>query len=132
MSILDFNGIKQRIENGYYDNKLPFPRMDETTKDGYITDENKSVKWNKEQIEKNRENVKLAQMAYHPEATKKYNMFMEDMKDTIKLWYKYSDKQIEIILNRAWDEGHSYGYISVVDETINILEFTEEFISNAE
>ena len=132
MGILDFVGIKERIENGYYDNKLPFPRMDEKTKDGYITDENKSVKWNKEQVEKNREGVKLAQMAYHSEETKKYNLFMQDIKDAVKLWYKYSDKQIDLIFNKAWDEGHSNGYRSVVDEVVNILEFTEDFIAKAE
>ena len=45
--------IKTKISEGYYDNKLEYPRKNETMKEGYITDENKSVVWNREQVTKN-------------------------------------------------------------------------------
>ena len=55
--------IIEKINNNEYQNKLTYPRKSEIMKDGYITDENKSVKRNKEQVIKNQkeynnENVK--------------------------------------------------------------------------
>ena len=58
--------IYKKIRSGYYDcTELTYPRRTEKCLESYVTDENKSVKWNREQ-------VKLEQKKY-AEASEKFN-----------------------------------------------------------
>ena len=96
----------------------PFPRKEPNVIDGYITDENKSVKWNKEQVERNKQIYNQKIQEYRDEENRIYEMFVKDIEIEASLYTDLNKQQIDLLLNKAWEEGHSEGYL----EVINIME----------
>lgn len=129
MCILDYTGIKQLIENHKFENKYNYPEMDETTMEGYITDESKSVKWNKEQVVHNKNKVKLYRITYKNEETRIYEEFKNIIISYIINFYNYNLEQANYIFLQGWYEKHSEGYLAVLDYVQNLLNFTQKFLN---
>lgn len=126
MNVLDITGMKQTIYSGKYENKLKFPSKTDNMKDDYITDENKSVKWNKEQVELARQEYNNKLKEYRDETCKLERLFETDTIDYIMNFYGYSKGVAEFIFNTAYERSHHYGYTSILDEVQAIIDFLEE------
>lgn len=120
-----FEEIKNNLKD--YENKLEFPKRPEGyKKEGYVYDENQSVKWNREhrlELEKDYSD-KLTE--YQKESSNLELQFKHDLIRSSEKVYGINYKQGEIIYNQAWDQGHSYGYSQVVDDMITLLDFYKD------
>ena len=100
-------------------------------KEGDIIDEEKSVKWNREEVERriqarDAETRRLrhlkAELVFEAE-DKLLELLSEDT--------SLNKKQIKLIWNYAYDEAHSGGYDGVLDKFDEIRELVEDVIANA-
>lgn len=119
--------IKTKINEGYYDNKLEYPRKNETMKEGYITDENKSVIWNREQVTKNIEEFKSKVDAYHNEGVRVSKLFEEDVINYIMKEFHITEPASKFLLSEAWEKGHPDGLNNVIEELSDLIEFIIDF-----
>lgn len=120
-----FKEIKNNITA--YENSLEYPKKPEGyRKENYVYDENKSVKWNREHREELEKEYEEKRDRYRKEDYDLELQFKEDMINATKKEFNLNEKQAELIFNRSWEEGHSDGYESVVDEMIRRLVFIAE------
>ena len=118
-----FDDIRNNILNNVYEvdyNKRPVRTSNMRT--GYITDENKSVKWNKEQVDlaNNQYMAKVKEFnIYKSEIREK---FTKDIIDAIKNESKLPEPVAHIIYNKASDD---------YDSQEHLLDLIEEYVDFA-
>lgn len=126
--IKDLDDIRENIRNNKYNVTISLPRKDKTMKEGYITDENKSVIWNKEQVEQNLQNYENQRYKYLKESYEKYNTLFDDVIIVVEREYHYSKDAIRILLDKAYEEEHSCGQLAVIDKLEELLGVIYDFI----
>lgn len=128
-----FEDIRNNILNNVYEvdyNKRPVRTSNMRT--GYITDENKSVKWNKEQVD-------LANNQYM-EKVKEFNIykleiqekFTKDVIDAIKNESKLPESVAHIIYNKASDDYDSQEHLlNLIEEYVDfVLDVIDKYKNN--
>ena len=128
MNISDLTGIRQRIENGYYVNTKEYPKKTENMRAGYITDEDKSIKWNKEQVELANQEYNKKRREYMEKGHRLAALFKQDIIDYLMNFYNLNEKAALVIFNKAYEEGHSDGYICILDYVYDYIEFIADVI----
>lgn len=118
-----FDDIRNNILNNVYEvdyNKRPArtPNM----KAGYITDENKSVKWNKEQVDLANIQYKKKLEEFHNHKFELYDKFTKDIIDAIKNESKLPESIAYIIYNKASDD---------YDSSLHLLDLVREYVDFA-
>lgn len=119
---MNYENIIEKINNGDYDikntlNKKQYP-------ENYVFDENKSVKWNKEEVVRQNEEIKKA-------IKSKFDgqkQFKRDAIQYILSGNKLNEKQAERIYEKGWEDGHSSGYHNVMIEIEDLINFIEDII----
>lgn len=119
--------IYNNIENGVYTTKLNYPEYGETEQEGYITDENKSVIWNKQQVTHNKNRIKLARASYKMDREKLIHNFKMDVITYLVDTYKYHTKQAQLIYNKGWETGHDYSISQVLRDIEELVKFINDF-----
>lgn len=128
MVSIGITGVREKIKNGAYEHKLKYPKKDEQImKDSYITDENKSVKWNREQVEINKQKYKQELDAFVQEGNDLRDLFFNDLLGVLMIGFEFTEKASNYLLNKAWDEGHSEGLESVVNVLVDLVELIQDF-----
>lgn len=128
-----FDDIRNNILNNVYKidyNKRPVRTSNMRT--GYITDENKSVKWNKEQVD-------LANNQYM-EKLKEFNIykleiqekFTNDVIDAIKNESKLSESIAYLIYNKVSDDYDSQEHLlNLIEEYVDfVLDVIDKYKNN--
>lgn len=121
------SAIKDKIKAGIYDNKFEYPRKNKTMKEGYITDEDKSVKWNREQVQNNIAEYHNKIDLYHKEGNRLSNLFEQDVINYIKKHYDFKEDAIKFLLGEAWEKGHANGLEDVISELEDLIELVIDF-----
>ena len=93
---------------------------------GWITDENKSVKWNREQVELNNQNYQKAVKELNIKKNKARDNVYEDIYKKIQneVWHDISRESAIKIWNYAYAEGHGCGWNNIkccLDEIIELV-----------
>lgn len=93
---------------------------------GWITDENQSVKWNREQVELNNQNYQKAVAELNTKKNKARNEIMEDIYIKIQdeVGYGISKNSAIKIWSYAYEEGHSSGWVNIksyLDDIIDLI-----------
>ena len=123
-----FDEIINELKQGHrYFNQLPYPRKHNNMKEGYITDENKSVKWNIEQVTNNVNAYKEAVHAYNKRDLDIYTMFAKDVIKVIMYKLKCTESAALVIFNKGYEAGHSDGYENVLYEIEKLVDFISDF-----
>lgn len=99
-------------------------------KEGYIFDENKSVKWNREQVEiRNKEikDMKIVERKFenlliHAIETILIEQVLEDYKE-----YNISEDAARVLFNKAYENGHACGYSDVKTYFTDYLDMAVDF-----
>lgn len=73
--------------------------------EGYILDEEQSVKWNREQIAAHNKEVDKAMKKYHNDLQAGYNNFLKDLKQAIQNDYNFTEAQANVILDHIYNDG---------------------------
>lgn len=126
---MDSNTIYDNIVKGdYKGNRVEVPRV---LPDGYVTDENQSVAWNREQVVKSREARNAAFQANQVAEAEARKMFTTDLEEYIaeELGPRVNKRQVEILAEKAYSDGHSAGYHGVLAEADELLTFITDFLN---
>ncbi len=81
----------------------------------HIFDEDQSVKWNREQVELNNKKYQSEVVRLNTEKNKArdsvYNLIIEKIQ--YEVGHRLSRKKAEAIWNRAYEDGHSFGFYEI-------------------
>jgi hypothetical protein len=123
--------VRDKIENGFYKNKVKFPsKQDFTTYNAYKCGEcllnvsKESLEYNKDQgylIETffDVDSYKKIVDKYREEENKIYCQFKKDLLEELGI---ADHPKAELLFNMAWDRGHSCGYSEVLIEAGELSE----------
>jgi hypothetical protein len=105
MSILSIWEITENYKDKEYQNKTKYP---ESANFRFIEDEEKSIRWNREQKELMKEKYEEAVEAYEDENNRLIRKLADDMAEAIEGEFKLINKEQAIIIyNKAYEEKHS-------------------------
>lgn len=127
-----YESIANNIKNGAYESKLPY-FVGQKRDYSYITDENKSVVWNRAQVDLYNSNIDKIKSEYKEDQARLYNLFKSDCISLIRSNldpFKVSDVVLEHIFNRAYDSGHSAGFYEVLTRCNEDSEYVEYILRN--
>lgn len=117
--MIDIYEIASDLE---YVSNLPIKSKTELLSKDFIFDYTKSVKWNREQVNKNNHK-------YNEELNELRSKKQAKCSEYINKCYLYISQELDINLYKAviiWNycycKKHSYGYREVIDEVIDIIE----------
>lgn len=90
----------------------------------FVFDEDKSVKWNKEQAQKNNDDYRNEVKRLNQEKMKRRDEIYTEIYKTIQeeVGFGISEKKAAKILEYAYDRGHSAGWYEII---INLEEIEE-------
>ena len=109
-----FYEVKELIDSSKYRNKMGYSSIRQY-KENHVFDENKSVLWNKQQVEIENKKQKDLRDDYNAEENRLINLFQDDLCGVIISQLKVNREKADLIFNKAWDDEHSGGLSEVVD-----------------
>lgn len=121
--------IVDKINNGEYETKLEYPRGTRHRPDTIIN-EDKSVRWNREQIERINNESHKARKEYRNSIYEGELNFKKDVASYLKNG-SLNKAQADEIVKKAWMEAHSEGFLSVLDTADELADFVMEIINLA-
>lgn len=101
---------------------------------GYVFDEDKSVRWNAEQVESH--NAAIQKEVY--EKQKARSLAINQATDSIialivdEFYGKINSKQAKVIWNIAYDSGHSGGRYEIKAQLQRLMDAFYDFVKNGE
>lgn len=101
MTILE---IYQKYVNKDYQTKITYPQSKDYK---HIEDEDKSIRWNREEKERLEREYEKAKEYYNIDQSKLDNQLRSDMIEALQEEYHVNEKQAEIIYGYAYSEKHS-------------------------
>lgn len=106
----------------YKPDEKEFPKYNR----GDIIDEDKSVKWNREEIER-RINVRAKEVKRLKTLGNKLdNLYEKTIIKALAKKYKISAKEASIIWGKAYEDSHSFGVKYVYDTFVELADMYEE------
>ena len=122
---LSYDSVFKRISKGVYDVKYSRPKrlLEETD----FIDENKSVKWNKEQIALKNEKIKLHNEAIKEAKKEGPRKFEDDLKEAIMNEHGLNADQASKVYRKVEDE-HSAGDFLFLWEAQELGELAEAIL----
>lgn len=118
--------IKDNYKNGEYNPKIPYPKIKKYPTD-HVFDENKSVKWNREQVEiENAKQQELLKM-YGEEKRRLNNKLHDDVINTLTEDYGLT-KDVAKIVESYVSLEHQDDYFYYLDEMAN---FANDILANS-
>lgn len=128
--IMSVEEIKNAVRNDAF--KVQYMKRISMLKETHVIDENKSVKWNREEVAR----VNAEAIAKYAEYQKTVNAMESKMtEEIIKAYaneYGMSIKRVEKIYSHAYSEGHSGGMYEVFNELDTMMDLFEEVLRIAE
>lgn len=120
--------VKEAVFNGDFDwNVVPPRRLSAN----HIIDENQSVVWNREQVAiKNEEAWEIAQEA-RAKRTELHNQMINEISEAVANENQMTVAQAEILVNTAWQKGHSAGMYEVFGELEDLIFMIGNFMQAA-
>ena len=97
---------------------------------GWITDENQSVKWNKEQVELNNQNYRKAVAELNTKKNKMRDIVLNDIYERIQyqVGHNLSKKSAIKIWNYAYEIGHGFGLHEIKCHLDEIMDLVSEVL----
>lgn len=101
---------------------------------GYVFDEEKSVRWNAEEVERNNEAAQKETSELQRNRSTAINSATGEIVKLIvhKFDDKINEKQACIIWNLAYEEGHAYGCIEIENHLDELMNTFKDFIAKGE
>ena len=100
----------------------------------YIFDEDKSVKWNKEQVAINNENYQKEVARLNTEKNKRRDSILEDIYKAIQyeVGHNITRKQAQAVWNYAYEQSYSFRFNSILNCLYVIMELVEVLLGGDE
>lgn len=102
---MDITEIRQKYDQGGYE---PEPiTIPDTVPENHVFDENMSVKWNRDQVEKHNREVKNLRIEERNREAHSENMLRTDVVNYIRGVYKFTAEQAAKIESEVYADKHS-------------------------
>lgn len=88
----------------------------------HVFDENESDVWNREKLELENKFIKEVNLEIIKNKNKGQKVFEDDLNQAIVNETSLNLKQAGFIYSKAWEEGHSEGYYSVIQHAVELME----------
>ena len=126
---LSYDSVFKQISKGVYDVKYSRPKrlLEETD----FIDENKSVKWNREQIALENDKIRLHNEAIKEAKRKGPRKFEDDLKEALMNEHGLNADQASKVYRKACEAGHSAGSYFFVGEAQELGELAEVILELA-
>lgn len=123
---MPLESIRLKIKNGGYEPKVDYPNR-ERFREGHIFDEEKSLKWNREEVDRRNEEKERGYNAYRDAVNNGEKRFEKDVIENLleDFYLKDNKKVAEKIYDKAYLDGHSGGMYEVLDKAIDLADFVE-------
>lgn len=126
---LSYDVVIERISTGVYDVEHSKPKT--LLRDTDFIDENKSVKWNREQIEKENDKIRLHNKAIKDAKKNGPLKFEDDLKEAIMNEHGLNATQAGEVFWRAYESGHSAGMKEILWAAQDLSELAEAILKFA-
>ena len=126
---LSYDLVLERISKGIYDVKYSRPKR--LLEDTDFIDENKSVKWNREQIDLENEKIRLYNEAIKEAKKEGPRKFKDDLKEALMNEHGLNADQADKVYRKAYEDGHSAGAMEILWEAQELGELTEAVLKLA-
>ena len=120
---MTYDDILEKIENGAYDCHLPYPKR-YNYPDGYIFDENQSIIWNRQMVEKANKRLKEQRKNYNLKSQELINEFENDCAEFIQIETKMSKEKAQRIFRYVFsrfDSNEKKGILDEIEALVIIL-----------
>lgn len=119
--------VRIDYENGEYDNKIPYPRKSKLKED-HVFDENKSVKWNREEVVRYNKSVDEERIKYREETNRLSAKLHDDIINALVNEYNFTKNQANKIYDYAYMHWHSCmsDFLNNLEELCELID--ESFI----
>lgn len=123
----DIGEIQKDYASGCY--AVPHPEMPEFVPLGYIFDEDKSVRENREMVNTHNEEAKKARNDYRLQLDQQEIRMRNDVKEYVAGAYGMSMASADIIERYTWEEYHSavYDYLTAIED---VAEMVSDVVKN--
>ena len=126
---LSYNLVHERIVAGAYN--IKYSKTIRLLKDTDIIDENKSVKWNKEQIALENEKIRLQNEAIKEAKREGPRKLENDLKTALMDEHGLNADQASKVYRKAYEDAHSSGEMEILWETQELGELAEAILKLA-
>ena len=120
--VISYSEIESKIRANIYDTKLHMPTRI-PYRQGYVFDENQSVKWNREEAERREAQYHADLKEYRDDCNRLDREFMNDVISYIEDRTGKHEQAVQLF-NYAYREGHDTGYgdvLTIADEILDII-----------
>lgn len=118
------NQVRDAVFNGDFDWNVVPPRRLSV---GHIIDENQSVVWNREQVAIHNENATNQNREARQRRNELQQQMMSEIAEAVANENNMTVAQAQVLLNEAWNRGHSAGMHEVFSELEDLLFMIEQF-----
>lgn len=109
------------VENEAHDIKVP--------REGHVFDEEKSVKWNREQRERLAENKKQARKDYYRKSNEAESNLWDQVDRLFAQVNRLTKEQVGVIRVKAYADRHSEGFMPVIDEMDDLVDLVKDVMN---
>ena len=128
--------VREKVDMGVYENDWNYPVKEFS--DDHIFDEDKSVKWNRDELIKQTQEHEDYCVSYKDRSRELENMFAYDLESAIaltlpdKFELETRKKAAEFIYKHAYIEGHAYGEGEIISQTYVAIDLVSQVLEALE
>lgn len=121
---ITIDDVMEKVNAEYYRDDVQ--RKKPLFKEGHVFDENESVVWNREKVEIENTFIKAINLGIIKNSNTGQKRFEDDLSQAIVNGTALNLTQAGFIYSKAWEEGHSDGYYSVVQEADELMDLIND------
>lgn len=125
---MDFERVLEKVKNNEYECHDDY-KVVAKFEGSHIFDENMSVKWNREEVERQNKKIDRARYQHNKNIQNCFKNFQNDLADAIIEEYGFNKQEADKIVAIAYEREHSYGYTDVVYCAMSISENYADLLS---
>lgn len=124
---MDYDTIRGKINRDEYRSKVEYP-TEKRVSESHVFNEEKSVKWNREEVERYNNAIYEQKMACHNSERAGYEEFTSDITSYLFYAYGFNAAMASKIYSKAYDRGHSSGYNNILEYVDEYADFAKDMI----
>lgn len=126
--LMKFIREKREEISSLYNERQEFFRQNPELPANAVLDEEKSVRWNREEVEHRNRSRKAKFASYMTKINRCERDIDQKIRDFVREEYGFSEAVTNIVFNEAYEAGHSGGYEEVISSAREYASFAERII----
>lgn len=131
---MTYEELKERIRIHKQNIHIYYQKIDEIrlqqSRYSDVIDENKSVKWNREESARRIEKSELEIKELKLKISNEKQLINEDIYSYLEEEYGFNQKTIQLVFSKAYEDGHSSGYEEIISYAVDYAEFVSDILNS--